>query len=150
MNELAVFPPLCFAAPGQGGFGPPPQGGYGGAPGGYGPPGGFGAPPGGFGGGPGNYPPPPPIRQMHTMAVVSLVAGIVSWFMCPFVGGIVALICGQMARNAIRAEPNKWDGNGMAVGGMIAGGINVGLYVLFGLFYLLIIILGVGAAVLGS
>lgn len=142
MNELAVFPPLCFAAPGQGGFGPPPQG--------YGAPGGYGGAPGGFGGGPGNYPPPPPIRQQHTMAVVSLVAGIVSWVMCPFFGGIVALICGQMARNAIRAEPNRWDGNGLAVGGMIAGGINVGLYLLFGLFYLAMIILGVGAAVLGA
>ncbi len=84
------------------------------------------------------------------MAIVSLVAGILSWLFCPFVAGVVALICGQMARNAIRAEPNKWDGNGLALGGMIVGGINIGFYLLFGLFYLLVIVLGVGAAMLGA
>ena len=71
-----------------GGFGPPPAG-FGNPP-----PAGFGASPSPYGGppaggfGPGQFPAPPPLpRQTHTMAIVSLVAGIVSWFMCPFIGG---------------------------------------------------------------
>lgn len=84
------------------------------------------------------------------MAIVALVAGIVSWFFCPFVGGIVALVCGQMARSAIRAEPNRWDGNGLAIGGMIVGGINIGIYLLVGLLYLLMFVGVFGAAILGA
>lgn len=142
MSEVAIGSGLWFAAPGQG-FGPPPGGGFGSPPGGFGAP-----PPGGFG--PGYFPPPPPIRQVHTLAIIALVLGIVSWFMCPFIGGIAALICGQMARSAIRAEPNRWDGAPLAIAGMIVGGINVGIYLLFGLFYLLMFVGIFGAAALGA
>lgn len=147
-----LSPSWNFAAPGPGGFGPPTPGGY--APpaqGGFGPPpggGGYGPPGGGFG--PGYYPPPPPLRQVHTMAIVSLVAGIVSWFLCPLLGGVVALICGQMARSAIAAEPTRWDGNPLAIAGMIVGGINVLIYVLIGVFYLLMLLGIFGMAALGA
>lgn len=130
------LPQLAFAMPGQGGYTP-----YAPPPGPYGPPG------GGMG-----YPVPPPmqVRQMHTLAIVSLIAGIISWFGCPFIGGIVALITGAMARKAIKAEPQRWDGDGMALGGMIVGAINLGLWTLVGLFYLLIFVGAISAAILGS
>lgn len=108
-----------------GGFGPPPAG-FGNPP-----PAGFGASPSPYGGppaggfGPGQFPAPPPLpRQTHTMAIVSLVAGIVSWFMCPFIGGIVALICGFMARKDIAKDKTKWDGDSLALAGMIVGGLD--------------------------
>jgi len=120
-------------------------------PGGYSP---YGAPPGPYGPPGGNLgyrvPPPMPIRPMHTMAIVALIAGIVSWFGCPFVGGIVALITGAMARKEIRAEPQRWDGDGMAIAGMIVGGINLTIWTIVGLFYLLMILGIVSAAVFGS
>jgi hypothetical protein len=87
---------------------------------------------------------------MHTMAVVSLIASVVGWFFCPFIGGIIGLITGMMARKAIKAEPNRWDGDGMAIAGMIVGGINMGMWILVIAFYLLVFVGAFGAAVLGS
>lgn len=138
------LPILAFAAPGYGGYGGPP------GPGGP-PPGGFGGPPPG-----GNFgfpvPPPMPVRQMHAMAIVSLVSAIVSWMMCPLIGGIVAVVTGMMAKKAIKNEPEKWDPTGgtMALIGMILGGINFGLWLLFVLFYVVMILFVGTAAVLGA
>ena len=134
MLPSSTFPPLCFAAPG-GGFGPPP--------------GGYGPPPGGGFGPPGGYA-PPPIRQVHTMAIVSLIASIVGWFFCPLIGGVIGLVTGMMARNAIKAEPNRWDGDGMAIAGMIVGGINAGMWILMIAFYVLMLVGVFGAAALGA
>ena len=39
----------------------------------------------------------------NTMAVISLVSGILSWFIFPVVGALVAVITGHMARNEIRS-----------------------------------------------
>ena len=54
-------------------------------------------------------PPAPPVspaatssRPTNTLAVISLIAGIVSWLLLPFVGGLAAIICGHMARGEIR------------------------------------------------
>jgi|GEM_PF-663324 len=134
-----------------GGFGPPPAG-FGNPP-----PAGFGASPSPYGGppaggfGPGQFPAPPPLpRQTHTMAIVSLVAGIVSWFMCPFIGGIVALICGFMARKDIAKDKTKWDGDSLALAGMIVGGLNVIGYLLVGILYLLMFVGAFSLAIFGS
>ena len=45
------------------------------------------------------YAPTPPT---NTMAIVSLVSAILSWFIIPFLGAIVAVITGHMARREIR------------------------------------------------
>jgi hypothetical protein len=37
----------------------------------------------------------------NTMAIVSLVSGILSWFMFPVIGALVAVVAGHMARNEI-------------------------------------------------
>ncbi|HNS96941.1 MAG TPA: DUF4190 domain-containing protein [Polyangiaceae bacterium] len=84
------------------------------------------------------------------MAIVSLVAGIVSWFMCPFIGGIVALICGFMARKDIAKDKTKWDGDSLALAGMIVGGLNVIGYLLVGILYLLMFVGAFSLAIFGS
>ena len=57
-----------------------------------------------------------------TPAVISLVFGILSWFALPFIGAIVAIICGHMARSEIRrAPPGAIGGDGLALGGLILG-----------------------------
>lgn len=90
----------------QGGWGPPPGGGYGppgGAPpGGFGGPpgGGFGAPPGGgFGGGPGGPPPPELQGQLNTWFILS----IVSIFFGCCLGGIIATVMMNGAKQAFAA-----------------------------------------------
>jgi hypothetical protein len=68
----------------------------------------------------------------NTAAVVSLVSGIVSWFFCPLVGGIVAVITGHMAHGQIRRSGEG--GAGMATAGLVLGYIHLAAAVLFGIF----------------
>jgi len=66
-------------------------------------------------------------RQTSMMAVASLVAGIASWTLLPFVASIVAIITGHMARAEIRRRPHELEGDGMAVAGLILGWLNVAM-----------------------
>jgi hypothetical protein len=66
-----------------------------------------------------------------TLAVVSLVFGILTWLMLPFVGALVAIICGHLARGEIRrAGPGQLDGNGMAVAGLLLGYLHLAMVIL--------------------
>jgi Domain of unknown function (DUF4190) len=69
-------------------------------------------------------------RPTNTLAVISLIAGIVSWLLLPFVGGLAAIICGHMARGEIRRSNGTMEGDGLAVAGLVLGWINVVLCVL--------------------
>ena len=81
-------------------------------------------------------PPPPPAmpaaasRPTSTLAVVSLVAGITSWLLLPFVAGLAAVICGHMARGEIRRSNGALEGDGLAIAGLVLGWVNVVLCVL--------------------
>jgi hypothetical protein len=81
-------------------------------------------------------PPPPPAipsattRPTSTLAVISLVAGITSWLLLPFVAGLAAVTCGHMARAEIRRSNGALDGDGLAITGLVLGWINVVLCVL--------------------
>jgi len=69
-------------------------------------------------------------RQTSTLAIVSLVAGVLGWSLMPGVASLVAIICGHMARSEIRRNPGTTDGDGMAVAGLILGWTAIGLAVL--------------------
>lgn len=76
------------------------------------------------------YPPPyQPPPQTHTMAVVSLVFGLLSFVGCAGLGSIIAIIAGNMALGDIRANPLRYSGGGMANAGIIMGWISLGLTV---------------------
>ena len=89
----------------------------------------------------------------NTLAIVSLVAGIGSFFahIIPGIGGftvaLIAVITGYMARNQIRQTGEK--GMGMATAGMIIGAVHIALLVLlvigliFAIFVLGIVLFGV-------
>ena len=129
-------PPGGYGPPGGGGYGPPPGGGYG-------PPqgGGFGPPPGGFG------PPggPPGMMMMggqpkfSPLAIIAMITGILSiptCFCSCFAPGlnsplaIAGLVCGILAMNKIKAEPNMWRGTGMAITGIVTGALGILLVLL--------------------
>ena len=84
-------------------------------------------------------PPPPPPVTMQTggsasgMAITALVLGIVSYFLCPFIGGIAAWIIGKMELNKIERGESPDAGKGMAKAGMWLGIINVVLNILAGI-----------------
>ncbi|MHB1271604.1 MAG: DUF4190 domain-containing protein [Rhodanobacter sp.] len=67
-----------------------------------------------------------------SLAVVSLVFGILAWCVLPFVGAIVAIICGHLARSEIRHAhvDNRMEGDGMAVAGLLLGYAQLVLWVL--------------------
>lgn len=60
-------------------------------------------------------------RQTSTLAIISLVAGILGCLPVPILGGIVAIVTGHLARAEIRREPERLQGDGMAVGGLLLG-----------------------------
>ncbi|MFD0325027.1 MULTISPECIES: DUF4190 domain-containing protein [Lysobacter] len=71
-----------------------------------------------------------PVRQTNTLAVLSLIAGILGWSLLPFLGSIAAIITGHLARGQIRREPQRYDGDGLALGGLILGWSSVIIAVL--------------------
>lgn len=68
-----------------------------------------------------------PGTKTNTMALVSLIAGILGLTLFPFLGSIAAVITGNIARKEIAASSGAETGSGMATGGMIMGWIGVGL-----------------------
>ena len=107
----AYAPPATY---GQPAYGPPP--GY--AQPGYGPPQGYGPPPG--------YPPAYG-RPTNTMAILSLVLA--------FVFAPAGLILGIIARKQIRQTGE--DGAGLALAGIIVGGIFTAFFVLLIVFWII-------------
>ena len=69
------------------------------------------------------------ILPSSTLAMVSLISGILGFTLVPVIGTIVALVTGYMARNETRSVPPKASGDGMATAGIIMGWIQVGLVV---------------------
>jgi hypothetical protein len=61
------------------------------------------------------------------MAIISLISGIVSWFLLPFIAAVVAVITGHMAKSEIRKSNGLLGGNGMATAGLVLGYIQLGL-----------------------
>ena len=60
-------------------------------------------------------------RQTSSLAIVSLVSGILGWTLLPLIGSIVAIITGHMARGEIRRAPERMEGDGLALAGLILG-----------------------------
>lgn len=97
-----------------------------------------------------NTPFQPPVAgggQNQTLPIVSLVFGIVS--ICCYISpltGLVALITGYMGMKNANNDPNNFGGKGLAIAGMITGGI----FFLLGVFYWIYIIFIVGLAAMGN
>lgn len=86
---------------------------------------------------------PPAYRSTSSLAIVSLVFGISTWFVLPFVGAIVAVICGHMARNEIRrAQPGTLEGESMATAGIVLGYVHLALMFLIVLVGIVLMTLG--------
>lgn len=75
-------------------------------------------------------PPPPPApaaaAQSKTLAIVSLILGLLSLLCCSsFIFGLGAIITGFMARGKASKDPANYGGGGMALVGIIAGFISL-------------------------
>jgi hypothetical protein len=82
--------------------------------------------------------------QTHTLAIVSLVLGLI---ICVPGAGIAAIICGFIARSAISKDPRRYEGGGLALAGIILGFAHIAL----GVFYIVfVMILGIVGAAAGN
>ena len=71
-----------------------------------------------------------PHRQTSALAVISLVSGILGVFPVPFLASVVAVVTGHLARAEIRREPARYDGDGLAVAGLVLGYLMIALSLL--------------------
>ncbi len=72
-----------------------------------------------------------PARQTCSTATISLVFGILSWLVLPLIGAVIAIVCGHLARTEIRSAPDRLEGDGLAVGGLILGYLHLLMIALF-------------------
>jgi hypothetical protein len=106
-------PPSPPPAAGTAGIPAPPQPGWGGAPPAW--------------GGPGGYAPSP---KTNPLATISLIAGLVQFVCFYFIGAIVAIVTGHIARSQIKRSNGTQGGAGMALAGIILGYVGLALSVL--------------------
>ncbi len=91
-------------------------------------------------------PPTRGVPQTESMAIVSLVLGILSLTVFHFLAGIPAIIVGRSARDKIRAYPQQLTGEGMATAGIVMGWISVGIICCVALLFVVVmIVIGVNA-----
>ena len=86
-------------------------------------------------------PAPAPAPKSSSLAIVSLVSGILGLCL-PLLGGIVAVITGHMAKKEIRASGGTLGGNGLATAGLVLGYLEVVLYGGLCCVYVILILLG--------
>ncbi len=77
--------------------------------------------------------------KFSPLAIISMITGILSiptCFCSCFAPGlnsplaIAGLVCGILAMNKIKAEPNMWRGTGMAIAGIVTGALGILLVLL--------------------
>jgi hypothetical protein len=60
-----------------------------------------------------------------TLALASLMMGILGWIFLPVVGGIIAVITGHLAKREIRQSSGLLGGDGLATAGLLLGYANL-------------------------
>lgn len=81
---------------------------------------------------------PPVSEPSKTLAISSLVLGILGILCCGFFTGIPAIIVGFIAKNKAESQPLLYSGRGMAIAGIVLGSISA-LYGLIVIVYLLLL-----------
>jgi hypothetical protein len=71
-----------------------------------------------------------PVKRTSTLAIISLVSGLLGWTLVPFLGSLAAIVTGHMARAEIRREAETTEGDGLAIAGLVLGWGAVALSVL--------------------
>jgi hypothetical protein len=97
---------------------------------------------------PGGYQPggymPAPLPNSQA-AIVSLVFGILSYVMLPFIGSIVAIVAGHIAKREIRDSNGQLGGGGMATAGLVLGYLQIGITALVICLILALAVIGAAA-----
>ena len=93
---------------------------------------------------------PPLTPQSSTLAMVSMIAGIVGWILAPFIGSLVAIITGHMAKREIRESAGQLGGDGMATAGLVLGYLQIVPSILCICVVLVMLAMGISVPILDS
>jgi hypothetical protein len=87
------------------------------------------------------YNPRSDTANTSTLAIISLIAGILGLFMLPLIGAIAAIITGHMANREIKESQGQLTGEGLATAGLILVYVELVLAILalcaVGIFFLI-------------
>jgi len=64
-------------------------------------------------------------RQNSSLAIASMILGILGWTFLPILGTIGAIITGHIAKSEIKNSRGSLSGDGMATAGLVLGYIQV-------------------------
>ncbi|HOW92566.1 MAG TPA: DUF4190 domain-containing protein [Anaerolineaceae bacterium] len=78
--------------------------------------------------------------QDSTLAIASLVTGILGWTLIPVLGAVAAIITGHLAKKEIAESRGRLTGNSMATAGLILGYISLGFVFLAALAIILLMV----------
>ena len=92
---------------------------------------------------------PVPTVMPHnsSTAIISLVAGIAGWTLLPFLGAIVAIITGHIAKGEIKRGGGMVTGNGMATWGLVLGYVNIAFGICLLCVLVILPLLGIGLSI---
>jgi uncharacterized protein DUF4190 len=86
--------------------------------------------------------------RTNSLAIASLVTGILAWVACPLLGAILAIIFGHVARGQIKQSGEA--GGGMAVAGLVLGYVNLAGTLLVGIVWVLFVAGAIIGGILGG
>lgn len=61
----------------------------------------------------------------HPLAVISLIASIIGLTVVPLIGSLVGVVLGHISHHEIQTQPERYIGNGWAVGGIVLGWLGI-------------------------
>ncbi len=71
-----------------------------------------------------------PAQKDSTLAILSLVFGVASYLVVPFIGSLAAIILGHIAKSEIKKSNGTLTGNGLATAGLVLGYVQWGLTII--------------------
>jgi len=86
-------------------------------------------------------------RSVSVLAITSFTFGLLGWTLLPWLGAIVAIVTGHLARSSIRRESGHLDGDGFAIAGLVLGYTMLGLSLL-AVFLIVLFFGGLAAAMI--
>jgi len=93
---------------------------------------------------PASPPPAYPAGQTSTLAMISLISGILGWTILFGIASVAAVITGHMAKKEIRQSGGVLTGDGLASAGLILGYVNLAVVVLGFCLLIVLPLLGLG------
>jgi len=82
------------------------------------------------------------VRTTNGKAIAALICGITGLILCQFVG-IAAVILAPQAKREIAAQPDRYEGAGLAQAGQILGWIAIGITVLEVIALIVLVVIGI-------